>query len=346
MKTLAVFAFLSLSFSAVAHDVEHKHTTSCNHRRISNPGYNHLERMLKTFDSIGRDDVECAPPLKIEGLDEESQKLADKKWYEGAKDCEKPGAKEPPYEVVEVNSSYYVMRQNKCINFEAPFLYLYIGEDTAFLLDTGATESASEMPLRKWVDDMLKKHPKGDKLKLVVAHSHSHGDHMAGDEQFIGRPNTTVIGSSPSEVAKAFGIKNWPNGEGLIDLGGRKLSILPIPGHEASSIAVYDHKSGDMLTGDTLYPGNIFLSDNNWPEFKDSVNRLHAFSKKHKVRNILGAHVEMSAEPGKDFPYGSEHHPNEHKLPLRQEHLDELKKYIDENPRPTFKKFADFIINI
>ncbi len=34
----------------------------------------------------------------------------------------------------------------------------------------------------------------------------------------------------------------------------------------------------------------------------------------------------------------------EHKV--KQEHLDELKKYLDENPKPTFKKFADFIINI
>jgi glyoxylase-like metal-dependent hydrolase (beta-lactamase superfamily II) len=306
--------------------------------------HSHVRSLIRHFGSINRRDIACEPPLKLEGLDEESKLLAEKKWYEGSKDCELPGAKEPPYEVHQVNDSYYVMRQNKCINFEAPFLYLYIGEDTALLLDTGATHSAAEMPLRKWVDDMLKKHPKGDQMKLVVAHSHSHGDHTAGDQQFKDRPNTTVIGTSPEEVAKAFNIENWPKGEGSIDLGGRKLSIIPIPGHEASSIAVYDHVSGDLLTGDTMYPGNIFLSAHNWPQFTDSINRLHAFSQKNKVRNILGAHIEMSAEPGKDFPYGSKHHPNEHNLPLRQEHLNELKKYIDGNPKPTYKKFADFII--
>ena len=305
-----------------------------------------LARMLKTLETVGSSDVECTPPLQLEELDAESKLLDEKKWFEGSKDCDKPESRTPPYEVLQVNDSYYVMRQNKCINFEAPFLYLYIGDDTAFLLDTGATYDAGEMPTRNWVDEVLKNHPKGDKLKLVVAHSHSHGDHMAGDAQFIGRPNTTVVGNSPEEVAKAFNIKNWPNGEGSIDLGGRKLSILPIPGHEDSSIAVYDHKSQDLLTGDTMYPGNVFLSESTWPEFKDSVNRLHAFSQKHKVRNILGAHIEMSAEPGKDFPYGSTHHPNEHKLPLRQEHLDELKKYVDENPEPQYKKFDDFILNM
>ena len=326
MKVLFASIILSVSVSALAND--------------------HLKQMIRTLEQVGNQDVECSPPLQIEGLDPESKLLDEKKWFEGAKDCSKPESRTPPYEVLQVNDSYYVMRQNKCINFEAPFLYLYIGEDSAFLLDTGATYDSNEMPLRKWVDDVLKNHPKGDKLKLVVAHSHSHGDHTAGDIQFEGRPNTTIVGTSPSEVAKAFNIKNWPKGEGEIDLGGRKLSIIPIPGHEDSSIAVYDHKSQDLLTGDTMYPGNIFLSEYTWPEFKDSVNRLHAFSQKHKVRNILGAHIEMSAEPGKDFPYGSTHHPHEHKLPLRQEHLDELKNYIDENPEPQYKKFADFILNM
>lgn len=330
MKTFLLIGLLSCSFSALAQHDDHAHS--------------HLKRVLGQFNSLTMNEVNCTPPLKLDELDEESKKLHEKTWYAGAPDCEKPGAKSPPYEVLEVNSGYYVMRQNKCINFEAPFIYLYIGEKEAFLLDTGSTEDPEVQPLRKWVDEMLAKHPLGKDLKLTVAHSHSHGDHMAGDEQFAGRPNTTVIGTSPEEVAKAFGIKNWPEGEGSIDLGGRKLSVIPIPGHEASSIAVYDHKSGDLLTGDTMYPGNIFLSESNFGEFKSSINRLHAFSQKHKVRNILGAHVEMSAEPGKDFEYGSTYHPNEHKLPLRQEHLDEIKKYIDTNPQTDTKKFADTII--
>lgn len=303
-----------------------------------------LAKLLKTFETIGQSDVEC--PMRPPEEDPESKLLREKVWFAGAPDCNKPGAKEPPYEVLQVNDSYFVMRQNKCINFEAPFLYLYIGDDTALLLDTGATEDENEMPLRKWIDETLKNHPKGDKLKLIVAHSHSHGDHMAGDEQFHDRPNTTVIGSRPEEVAQAFGIKNWPNGEGSIDLGGRKLSVLAIPGHEASSIAIYDHKSGDLLTGDTMYPGNIFLSDWTFPQFKESINRLHAFSQKHKVRNILGAHVEMSAEPGVDFPYGSTYQPNEHRLPLTQENLDELKNYLDKNPEPNNKVFSDIILSL
>lgn len=329
MKTFLVFILMTASVSTSAQEEKH----------------DHMKRLLRSFEGITQTQkVDCRPPLAIEELDEESKKIADKKWFGGAPDCGKPENRTPPFEVLEVNPGYYIMRQNKCINFEAPFLYLYVGDTGALLIDTGATESADQMPLRAWVDEVLKKHPNGDKLQLTVAHSHSHGDHVAGDEQFADRPNTKVIGYTPEEVAKAFNIKNWPDGEGEIDLGNRKMSILPIPGHEASSIAVYDHKSGDMVTGDTLYPGNIFLSEDSYPEFKKSINRLWDFSQKHKVRNYLGAHVEMSAEPGVDYEYGSTYQPNEHKLPLRQENLDEVKKYIDANPRPARKVFADLII--
>lgn len=336
MKKFAFVALLAISVTGFAQDT---HSENDGHDH-----HDHVRRLLKDFDDITKPKLDCVSPAPIKSLDEESQKIADKKWYGGAKDCSKAESRNPPYEVLQVNAGYYIMRQNKCINFEAPFIYLYIGETGALLIDTGSTSSASQMPLRAWVDSVLKTVPNGDKLKLTVAHSHSHGDHMAGDNQFRDRPNTTVIGHSPEEVAKAFNIKDWPNGEGTIDLGNRKMSILPIPGHEESSIAVYDHKTGDMATGDTLYPGNIFLSEYNYPEFKASVKRMYDFSQKHPVRNYLGAHVEMSAEAGKDYEYGSTYQPNEHKLPLRQEHLNELKTYIDANPRPARKVFADFII--
>ncbi|MFL5784156.1 MAG: MBL fold metallo-hydrolase [Bacteriovoracaceae bacterium] len=269
--------------------------------------------------------------------------LRDHKWRAGAPDCEARGAKEPPYEVVAVDSSTYVLRQNKCLTFEAPFVYLYVGTKKAFLFDTGATYDDL---LRKWVDDTLEKIPGGKDLELVVAHSHSHGDHTAGDSTFRNRPNTQIVGLAPDEVAGAFGIKDWPKGQGSLDLGGRKLDILAIPGHEASSIAVYDSKTKNMLTGDTFYPGNIFLSQATFPEFKDSIDRLHTFTQTHPVHDFLGAHVEMSAETGKDYSYGSTYQPNEHRLPLTQENLDELQNYLSGNPPAQEKVFSDLQLTL
>ena len=45
----------------------------------------------------------------------------------------------------------------------------------------------------------LKAHGRSD-IPLVVAHSHSHGDHIAGDAAFRERPNTTIVGLKPAEV--------------------------------------------------------------------------------------------------------------------------------------------------
>ncbi len=269
--------------------------------------------------------------------------LRNHRWRAGAPDCEAPGAKEPPFETVQVDAVTFVLRQNKCINFEAPFVYLYIGNNQAFLFDTGATQDDS---IRRWVDETLARLPNGQNLELIVAHSHSHGDHMAGDSSFQNRPRTRIIGSSPEEVATAFGIQNWPAGNGRVDLGGRPLTIIPVPGHESSSIAVYDSRTRDMLTGDSFYPGNIFLSEETFPAFRESISRLHAFTRTNPVRNFLGAHIEISQRPGEAYEYGKTYQPDEHRLPLTQENLDELQNYLATNPAAGSRAFSDFLLTL
>lgn len=294
---------------------------------------------------VGDISVDCPQTTQqvSDPVDEESQRLANKKWIHGVPNCNAPGAKEPKYEVMELNPGYFVIRQNKCITFEAPFMYLMIGENGAFLHDTGANHSADEFPIRELIDGILAKKEKelGRPIHLTVGHGHAHGDHTAGDHHFRDRPNTTVVGLRPTDVAKAYGIQNWPNDIGTLDLGGRKLSVIPIPGHEPSSVAFYDHATGDLLTGDSLYPGNIFLSGAQWKTFRASVARLKEFSDKNKVRNILGSHIEMTSTPGKDYPYGSTYQPEEHQLPLYQRHLDELHQVMQGDPKSvTLSDFA------
>ncbi|MFL5784905.1 MAG: MBL fold metallo-hydrolase, partial [Bacteriovoracaceae bacterium] len=79
---------------------------------------------------------------------------------------------------------------------------------------------------------------------------------------------------------------------------------------------------------------------------KDSIDRLHTFTQTHPVHDFLGAHVEMSAEPGKDYSYGSTYQPNEHRLPLTQENLDELQNYLSGNPPAQEKVFSDLQLTL
>src|SRR4051812_37663580 len=93
---------------------------------------------------------------------------------------------DPALEVRSLDEATHVIRQSKTVTFEAPFLYLLLGSERALLLDTGAVRSVEVCPVRRCVDELL---PEG--LPLVVAHTHGHGDHVSGDEQFAGRPATT-----------------------------------------------------------------------------------------------------------------------------------------------------------
>ncbi len=230
------------------------------------------------------------------------------RWINGTTDDE------PPLQVHMFSTRTWIFRQSVLAHFEAPFLYLLAGEREALLLDTGAT---ADVPVRQMIDELI-----GDDFPLVVAHSHAHGDHVAGDDQFRTRPNTRIVGHSWEEVASLFGISDWPLERGVVHLGGRDLSILAIPGHEPSSIAIYDFQTGLLLTGDSLYPGRLYVRD--FEAFRASIDRLVAFTTGNDVSWILGTHIEMTTSPGVDFEFRASSHPSERALQLTRRHLLEL----------------------
>jgi glyoxylase-like metal-dependent hydrolase (beta-lactamase superfamily II) len=131
-----------------------------------------------------------------------------------------------------------------------------------------------------------------------------------------------VLGKNPEEVQAFFGVTSWPNQQVTLDLGGRILDIIPIPGHEASSIAFYDRTTRILLTGDTVYPGRLYIRD--WPAFKSSIERLASFVKTHEVSQVLGTHIEMSTKPGVDYPVGTTYQPEERELQMTPAHILEL----------------------
>jgi glyoxylase-like metal-dependent hydrolase (beta-lactamase superfamily II) len=232
------------------------------------------------------------------------------------------------FQVHQVDRDTHVLRMSKCANFEAPFLYLLVGERRALLLDSGAWPDRGVSEVRRVVDGLLQERA----VDLIVAHSHGHDDHRAGDELFRERPQTTIVGATAAEAHAFFGLDATP--EVTFDLGGRALRVLAIPGHEAAHIAVWDPRHRLLLTGDTLYPGMLTIRD--WLAYRTSVERLHAFAQTHPVDWILGAHVEMTRRPGEMYALGTRYQPEEHLLPLGPQHLRELVaavRAIGEQPR-------------
>jgi hydroxyacylglutathione hydrolase len=234
----------------------------------------------------------------------------------------------PDWEVHEYNANFFILRESGCINYEKPFLYLLFGRDKALLEDTGAgkvdTASVINGLIEKWAERNKRTAP----LPLIVIHSHGHGDHTAGDAGFKDAANVQFVAATVSEVTKATGIRNWPADIGQIDLGGRILDVIPIPGHEPNGIALYDRQTGVLLSGDTLYPGRLYVSAATFPAFAASIERLVDFTKNKPVAHILGTHVEQMRTPFMDYPRGTVYQPEEHPLELSRANLLELNDAI------------------
>jgi glyoxylase-like metal-dependent hydrolase (beta-lactamase superfamily II) len=268
----------------------------------------------------------------------------DVQWIHGAADCRQ--TTDPLLQTHEADAATFIFRQSKCSSFEGPFMYLLIGDAQALLLDTGAPiAGATRLPMREAVDAALARHG-GGVTRLIVAHSHAHADHSAWDAQFGTRPKTIVVPHNQSDIQARFGIARWPDGTGTLDLGNRVLTVLPIPGHEAQHIAVFDARTGLLLTGDTVYPGLLVVGD--WQAYRASAARLASFAQDHEIAVLLGAHVEM-ARSGRLFPIGSTFQPDEHPLPLFQDDLNRWTKAchdLGERPRTGQHAFTNFVIDI
>src|SRR5215470_11897512 len=66
-------------------------------------------------------------------------------WIHGSANCDQNF--DPPIQIVRLNQDTWILRQNKCIHYEAPFLFLFIGKEKALLMDTGATPDEKSFPL-------------------------------------------------------------------------------------------------------------------------------------------------------------------------------------------------------
>ncbi|MFZ4689578.1 MAG: MBL fold metallo-hydrolase [Polymorphobacter sp.] len=253
-------------------------------------------------------------------------------------------AAEPPFQVQRLDPDTYVIRQSVRTNFEAPFLYLLVGTTRALLLDSGAGNAS----LRPVIDAIMAERRAElgtPDLPLTVAHSHSHSDHHQGDAELAARPGTTVIGLTPTAVAAAFHIKHWPGDIGHIELGNRRLAIIPTPGHEPAHIMVHDPQTAALLTGDSLYPGRLYVPIDQFGTYRASIDRAVRYVKTRKIRVLLGAHIEMRRTAGEDYAQQASSHPDEHPLELAPAALGELQvalhKVTGEPVRDTHK---DFII--
>ena len=268
-------------------------------------------------------------------------------WNHGRRRKRDPAG--PAIQVHHYDEHTVILRQSKAVHYEAPFLFLLFGNDRALLLDSGATGDPGPFPLRATVDGLiatwLARHPRAG-YELVVAHTHGHGDHVAGDVQFADRPGTRVVPRALDGVREFFGFDAaaWPDQTVAFDLGGRTVEAFGSPGHHEAAVTFYDAWTGILFTGDTVLPGRLYVAD--FATFRATVDRMAAFAETHPVSHLLGCHVEMSNRFGHDYPIGATWQPDERAPQMTPDRLLAIRDAVASPvvARRGVHRFEDFIV--
>ena len=251
---------------------------------------------------------------------------------------------EPPLQAQNYDRNTVVIRQSLRTSFEAPFMYLIFGEKNALLIDTGA----GGIDLRSMVDQQIVAWLSAtgrESISLVVMHTHSHGDHVAADEQFTDRADTVIVGHTAEDVAAFFLIDDWPNGSQSFDLGGRTVDIIPTPGHHDTHVMVYDRTTRLLFSGDVIYPGRLYFQCGKIDDFSSSISRIAEFAKTQDVSWILGAHIELAQEPGKVFDSNDLVRTHERLLEMTPATITDVQSALLQMGNvPRVKPYDDFIL--
>lgn len=235
----------------------------------------------------------------------------------------------PEWQIHEYNLNLYILRQSGCTDYEKPFVYLLFGKQSALLLDTGSRGGNLAPTLLATVKRWLVRNQR-QSIPLAVVHSHSHSDHTDGDDAIAtlhdpAMPVTMVKATSQAN-AKFFTISHWPQDIGRFDLGDRTIDAIPIPGHDMASIALYDRNTAILFTGDSVYPGRLYIS--NLSEFAESNQRMIRFTVGKPVAYLLGCHIEQTRTPFLDYPIGTIYQPDETDLQMPRSMLFEVQEAI------------------
>jgi glyoxylase-like metal-dependent hydrolase (beta-lactamase superfamily II) len=126
---------------------------------------------------------------------------------------------------------------------------------TYIIADEESDEAAIIDP--SWdLDDVFKALKKnGWKAKYVI-NTHSHFDHVLGNEQAAAVTGAKIVQHENSRLAKDISVSDGD----IIEVGSVRLRVLHTPGHSKDSMClILDNQL--VITGDTLFVGNCGRTD-------------------------------------------------------------------------------------
>ena len=171
--------------------------------------------------------------------------------------------------------------------YQQNYAYLIMGERRALLFDAG---SGTRDNITHIVAGLTQ-------LPVTVMPSHLHFDHTGGIKPFtsiamIDLPETRADvtnerftigryefhGMRDGLTPPTFTVTEWLKPGATIDLGGRMLTVLSMPGHTPTSVALYDPASHQLFSGDYIYPTTLyaFLPGSSLSAYRATTKRLLA----------------------------------------------------------------------
>jgi hydroxyacylglutathione hydrolase len=157
----------------------------------------------------------------------------------------------------------------------------------------------------------------GLKVSYVI-NTHSHHDHVQGNELVVKRTGARIVAHEKSPVRKDIAVKEGDS----FPLGSIMMQVIHTPGHCPDHICVL--AEGKLLSGDTLFIGECGRTDlagGSSSDLYDSLNRL------------LKLPDSTEVYPGHD--YGSKQsstigYEKEHNYTLKRRTREEFIKFMSE----------------
>jgi glyoxylase-like metal-dependent hydrolase (beta-lactamase superfamily II) len=128
-------------------------------------------------------------------------------------------------------------------------------QNFAYILGDEKTRKSAIVDPAWDVDALLSASKRAGMNLLYVINTHSHHDHVEGNDAVVQRTGARVAVHESSPVRKDISLKDGDN----IDIGSLKVGVLHTPGHCPDHICLV--AEGKVLTGDTLFVGECGRTD-------------------------------------------------------------------------------------
>ncbi|MCH9696183.1 MAG: MBL fold metallo-hydrolase [Gammaproteobacteria bacterium] len=218
------------------------------------------------------------------------------------------------FEVYDIETDVWAIHEP--YQWQEVISYLIIGAESAILFDTGNGIGDIKSVVEQLTDKTVR-----------VINSHSHFDHIGGNYQFeailsVATPFTmqrtqgirsdelsmevsdeATCKQPPDGVTpenhriRPFSISQTINDGEIIDLGGRSLEVLRVPGHTDDAIALLDRDAGFLWSGDSFYEGPIwlFFPETDLVAYRQSVEKFAELAP--DLKTVFPAHNTPNAKP-------------------------------------------------